>query len=217
MLDFILGKLNLLIMVTAIFAIVAYFSFFVDQSVVDRKASQILSRFAEDTRTTVNAQNLCNKSTLTVPPYLCSQGCGSSGNRTYFKVRISRISGSGTEPNTLVYSLLETKAGVSEGRILSSEPYQMKADIRLFDFDVDIGLFREATGNSIVLNPQSAPSPTDSILLVKETFEGRETLFVVPCSSDIGALTDYCSDNFDELVHIVSAERGAGGVFNCVP
>ncbi|MFH0955354.1 MAG: hypothetical protein V1777_04595 [Candidatus Micrarchaeota archaeon] len=233
MLDFILSKLNLLIMVTAIFAIVAYFSFFVDQSVVDRKASQILSRFAEDTRTNVNSQNLCNVSTLTIPPYLCSQGCGSSSNRVYFKVRISKIPESGTDPtlpsyspNTLVYSLLESKAGVTQGRVLASQPYQMKAQIRLFSFNPIIGSFSEVTdpnGNS-VLDPQSAPSPTDSILLVKETFEGNETLFVVPCSSDSAALNDYCNDYFDILINGkpggfigVKNEPGRNGVFNCSP
>lgn len=226
MLDFILSKLNLLIMVTAIFAIVAYFSFFVDQSVVDRKASQILSRFAEDTRTNVNSQNLCNVSTLTIPPYLCSQGCGSSSNRVYFKVRISKIPESGDpglpaySPNTLVYALLESKAGVTQGRVLASQPYQMKAQIRLFSFDPGLNSFSEVTdpNGNITLNPQSAPSPTDSILLVKETFEGNETLFVVPCSSDSAALTDYCNDNFAKLIALVKSERGgATGIFNCNP
>lgn len=219
MLDFILSKLNLLIMVTAIFAIVTYFSFFVDQSVIDRKAGQILSRFAEDTRTAVNSQNLCNQSTLSIPPYICALGCGNESKRIYFKVGISVIPRQGDSQNTLVYTLIEKQSN----RIMAAQQYQMKANIRLFSSDVQTGSFIEdlTAPYKIDLDPQSAP-PTDSILLIKEVFKGQETVFVVPCSSDSTSQNDFCTDNFDTLLNGKSGgfigiknEPGRAGVSNC--
>ena len=91
MLAFILSKMNLLLMVTAIFALMAYFTFFVSQSVVLREAQELLGRFSEDTYGVLTSSGQCHQTIVPIPRYIYAIGSGERRNQLRFLLHISKI------------------------------------------------------------------------------------------------------------------------------
>lgn len=204
MLGFILSKLNLLIMVTAIFAIVSYFSFFVAKSVENREASELLNKFAEETYGVLSSTGLCHQSVIRVPPHISSIGTGELNNRLRFLVNIDKIAGTPTTPTKIIFSILRKK----DGTVIDSRSFETQADVRLFqwypDAAADIDEVSGVAPQNVQINPVSK-IPTESILLVKEVLQGKTTLFLIPCSTQSG----YCSANY------AAAQTKIGRNFNC--
>ncbi len=214
MLGFILSKLNLLIMVTAIFAIVTYFTFFVGETAVSQQAQQTLERFVEVTRDAIKSPTLCHRVSIGIPPFIYSLASGQPNNRIFFKVKISKIAGNPSAsppvPSELIFAMVRS----FDNKVLAAQRFGTTAEIKLYDWKANIpdALPEAAAGIPIELDPQSAPNPTDSMWIIKETFEGNDFLYVVPCSSGGGI----CGANFEKLLRSVRNSR-TPQVFNCEP
>ena len=211
MLGFILSKMNLLIMVTAIFAIVAYFVFFLNLSLVGREAQTVLNGFVEETYGVLSSTGQCHQTIVTIPSYIRSVGSGEVNNRLRFLVRIAKIPNPQSEKTTISFSILNKK----DNKVLAAQPFATDAQVELFNWEAENGLggaLLPAETEPVLINPVSAP-PTDSILLVKEVFLGKPFLYVIPCSSD----SAWCTKNF-ETVRDMSKQgeilNHTGG-FNC--
>ncbi len=213
MIGFILSKLNLLILVTAIFAIVAYFSFWLGDQMVSQQAQQIINRFSRNAGNIIHAPNQCNITSLTIPTWIEFFGNLETGNRFFYLLEISKLenvptaSGSGTI-NNLIVSVIDKK----RQRVIAAKALGTTSAIRLFKWSPKDDIFEETMppGKNTVLNPQSAPLKTDTVYLVKEIYHGDSFFYVVPCSSEAHS----CEANLEKLGAIIAGERS--GVSACV-
>lgn len=213
MLGFILSKLNLLIMVTAIFAILTYFTFFVGQSVELRESQAILNNLVEETYGVLSSTGQCHQTVATIPRYIHSVGTGEFNNRLRFFVEISKTQAPGSAKTTISYSILARKPGQEPVR-LAARPFSTDADVQLWAWDSTKGATPILkTDPTILVNPNSVV-PTDSLLLIKEVYLDHITLYIITCSSDTG---DWCKKNFEDLKTHVDASRSNCGTecFNC--
>ena len=214
MIGFILSKLNLLILVTAIFAIVAYFSFWLGESMVSQQALQIINRYARNAENVIFAPNQCNVTSVTIPAWINFFGNIETGNRFFYLLDISKIenvstTAGGKPMNNLIVSVLDKKTK----NVVAAKSFGTTATIRLFSWNPKNDELAELLppDKNTTLNPQSAPSPTNSVYLVKEIYNGEPFFYVIPCSSQAHG----CEANLQKVGDMVAGQRG--GASPCLP
>ncbi|MBS3061438.1 MAG: hypothetical protein J4215_02540 [Candidatus Diapherotrites archaeon] len=223
MLDYILSKLNMLILVTALFAIGSYFAFYLAQSLEKQQADTVLSQITEDAFGVINSSSICHEVTLTLPPYINTLGRSEGGNKLYYLFQINSqenvLADLSTDPaNALIFSIRTKK----DNQVLSAQRIVTNAHIQIFEWDARSGTtdpltalkipVPDALGNIFVtLNPVAAPTPPENaVKLVKEVYNGETYLYVIPCSSRV----HQCETNYGYAVARIKSTR-LGGVYNC--
>lgn len=216
MLGFILSKMNLLIMVTAIFAIVAYLALFIGRSLEVREAQAVLDKLVEETYGIVSSTGQCHQTIVAIPRYIHSIGTGELNNQMKFLVHVNKIPAAGGK-TTISYSIWPKKSD----KALAAQPFGVESsvEVELWEWDnVHGGMPIDGPKDEIIINPNSEIA-TDSLLLVKEVYLGKTTLFIATCSSELG---DWCKKVFLSqdptklgLKQKVLDRRGTGAKFNC--
>ncbi|MDD5163663.1 MAG: hypothetical protein PHD95_05660 [Candidatus ainarchaeum sp.] len=223
MLAFALSKMNLLILVTALFAIVAYFMFGLTDFFVASSATQMVNAKAEQALGIANSNKLCFSSPVNIPSAIKYFG----GSKDFFyAMKISRepettVSG---ENNTLIFSIVNRR---EQNRIIAAKSIDIDAEIILFEWSYDnaTGIDALKQKNSIVVDPQAA-NPQNSFMLIKETFKGKNYVYVISCSFT----SDICYGNMQDIrvkiksgcipnveAHDSSCFCIPGGVFDSLP
>ncbi len=83
MLGFTLSKMNLLILVTALFAIIAFFMFSLTDIMVGRAAQQMVDSYVQSIAIAVSGKELCSMSPFTVPETIQYFG-GMQPSKSYY-------------------------------------------------------------------------------------------------------------------------------------
>lgn len=214
MLDYALSKINMLIMVTAIFAIMTYFAFYLGRSLEKQQADLVLSNMTEDAFGVLNSSSICHQVNLTLPPYINTLGRADSGDRLYYVLQVHSQTnikpGSDPQLNAIIFSIRDKKTK----EILAARQINTTAAIELFSWSSGLSSSQAVSrvnppDNNIELNPQSAISPENAIRFIKEVYNGESTLFVIPCSTS----NNFCQTNYASVVTQILSERSR---FNCV-
>src|SRR3989338_1542031 len=136
MLDFILSKLNLLILVTAIFAIVSFFAFGLTDIAKVKEATELASRIQEKSFALASSPSYCLSDAYFLPDEL-----EIAGSSYYYVVKVSkRTIDSGSEPiNILIFSIYprdEMKKHFGDitytPKAIAADSFRTKAEISLF-------------------------------------------------------------------------------------
>ncbi len=213
MLDFILSKFNMLILVTAMFAIGSYFAFYLAQSLEKQQAQTVITQITEDSFGLLNSPTLCHQTTLTLPQYINTLGRTDTGNKLYYIFRVTRQENinnaalASERLNAVIFSIRNKKTG----EILAAERIITPGNVQLFKWDSTTGGVSMATDH-VDLNPNSAVIREDALKVIKEVHNNLTTLFVIPCSSD--PRTHQCEANYGNAVNLITATR-TGGRWNC--
>jgi len=198
MLGFVLSKLNLLILATAIFAIVGFFAIGLTGISKVNEASELASRMKEKADALANSASYCISDSYPVPNELYV-----AGNEFYYVLVVSKEIielEDGGEVNTLIFSVysrseMERSFDISDykAKAIAATSLRTKADLRLFGTDYDEG--KVFTGSIIEQDPiyidPQAVNPTTHLYFVKEVVGGEPTLYVIGCGP--GSLV--CSAN----------------------
>ena len=91
MLGFSLSKLNLLILVTATFAIIAYFMFGISDQIINSAAQQTVGAYSGKAANVITSQSLCFKTDATIPPNISYFGGLNDAKRFFYLMNISRF------------------------------------------------------------------------------------------------------------------------------
>ncbi len=186
MLGFTLSKLNLLILVTALFAIVSFFLFGLTDLIVSDLAQQNVKAYSETVFGLVTGDILCRKSTVTIPEAIEYFGGLSPTKRFYYMMYIKRFPPEGVEEgklNTLIFQIASRK---EQDKIIATSSIDLNSNIYLFGWDSESTdtIIEQPT---ITLDPESPGIATrNSMVLVKEIFGGNNNLYVIACSSAAG-------------------------------
>ncbi len=203
MLSFILSKFNLLILATALFAIVAYFAFGFRDTVESVLAAQQATTITANASMLLSADTLCGATDIKLPKTLSPYNVlGFS-----YKVRLRSIPLAGK--NLFIAEIMQRHKYISIGSpyVLASSRRDLNAKIFFFTYkDGELCPSEETE-----LDPRGAPYPMDEFLLIKETYNGENYFYVVPCSSYHPEL---CSSNLASLGCYLYKKRGVES--NCV-
>jgi hypothetical protein len=168
--------MNLLILVTALFAIVAYFMFGLTDFFVASSATQMVNAKAEQALGIANSDKLCFSSPVNIPSVIKYFG---DSKDFYYAMKISREPET-TIPdkdNTLIFSIVNRR---EQNRVIAAKSIGIDAEIILFEWNSKEDILTQKK-DSILIDPQ-ATVPVNSFMLIKETFKGKNYLYVIACS-----------------------------------
>jgi len=190
MLAFTLSKMNLLILVTALFAIIAFFLFGLTDIVVAELAQQMVNDYSKTASGLVSGQVLCRKSTTTVPEAIQYFGGLMPGMRFYYVMHVKRFPET-PEEGELTSLIFQIASRKERDKIIATSSIDVNAKILLYDWDPETDIFLEKP--AITLDPASAGVETkNSMVLVKELYNGQRYLHVIACASS----SAICENNF---------------------
>lgn len=218
MLGFTLSKMNLLIFVFAIFIILGYFLASLTNIVIAQNAQQIATQYGDLAYGKVKSNTLCDRSdSVRIPREINIFGsAGGNSGQNYFYVMAFSQNTKGKQ-NTLIVSVAPRK---KPDNILASASFDSATEFKFYSLNVnDLTLAdKDSAGNFLnktVLDPQ-ASIPVDSVSLVKEVFEGKTIMHVIPCSSTLAI----CASAMGQVGCILCQERGGNRDSNtskCIP
>lgn len=184
MMGFTLSKLNLLILVTALFAIISFFLFSLTDLVVSDLAQQMAKDQSETVFGLATGDFLCETSTVTLPESIQYFGGLMPSQRFYYVMHVKRYPEE-PEPdslNTLIFQIASRK---DPDKIIATSSIDINARIYLYDWDPETDIMEEKS--AMTIDPESAGVATkNSMSLVKEVYQGQEYLHMIACSSSSG-------------------------------
>lgn len=203
--------MNLLILAVAMFAIIAFFmssfmhvaNIFAAQSILGGVSTKAASLSTSD--------SYCDAVIQYFPREIRS-----AGSSFYYALKISVVDSeyNGEPVNYIVFSVFprsELVRGASQKDLfgpmespnaIAAESARTFADVQLFEYNIANNRI-EKTNDFTVIDPQGNPY-TDGVVLVKQVDAGKETIYVVPCTTSgnvcsanarlAGCLAKYGSD-----------------------
>ncbi len=183
MLGFTLSKLNLLILVTALFGIIAFFLFVLTDMMVARSAQQMVSDLVETTAGITTGDAFCKEETVTIPEEITYF----SGRRFYYIMKISREPAE-YNPEYLSKLIFKVASRKEQTKFIATNSYDMNAEILLYQWPVAGGVIATdlKEQSSSILDPMSEPPVSNSIMLIKEVYNRENFLHVIACNTDPG-------------------------------
>ncbi len=212
MLGFTLSKLNLLIFVTAIFAIVAFFTFVLVKIVQTNELNLLLDRVKVKSEALVNSPSYCDTTFYYFPPEVKV-----SGDPFFYTVRISKQATevNGEDLQYLIFSAFARRDKEFKDA-LSADSLKTAANLVIFSHEPLLRILDD--DESAVVDPQAKP-PLNAIGLVKEVVGGKATLYIVPCLAE----ANQCLVRLEQAgcyakVHgDVTCQNGSERGFLCLP
>ena len=207
MMGFTLSKLNLLILVTVLFSIISFFLFALTGIVVGNLAQLMVRDYSESVFGLVGGgdDKLCHTTTVTVPESLKYFGGMTPTQYFYYIMNIKRLPKEFDEKrlSTLIFQIASRK---EPDKIIATSGIDINAQIIFYDWETDPEDRLVETG-SITLDPMSIGiSPKNSMILIKEVYNGKTYLHVIACSSS----ASQCAVNLDRASCWLSTCEDAG-------
>ncbi len=220
MLGFTLSKMNLLILVFAVFAILSFFLMNLQNIVVGREANQLVKQYSDVVRQKVRSNNLCDSSLgVYIRPEINFFTSGNSSQRFLYVLNISKKWISDPESqDVLIFSISPRK---EREKIIAADSVYSKAVFRLYSYNpndspavktADVS----ATDSNTVLDPQ-ATVPVNAMNVVKEVYNGTTYIHVIPCSN---VTSSVCENALGLAGCILCHERGGvrkDNASKCIP
>lgn len=215
MMGYILSKINLLILVMSLFAIIAYFMFGVSSMAANYEAKLIVDKLARQAESLVSTETYCDSTQAVFPARI-----DVVGSSFYYAVIISTQEIPGTDNDKFLIFSVTKRANLSE--VISSTKIRTNANIEIFSAieENEDGVLVLISDNveaaeQCIIDPQMAPSPYNKVIMKKEVKEGKQNLYIIPCSTDV----ELCGVNYADAEQI--SDCGSVGCnedsehFNC--
>ncbi len=182
MIEFILSKINLLILVVALFSTITFFTLNVGGIFLAGEVKQELDKYAVTLNGMIVAPTTCDSKPTSIP-----NKYSSFGNNIFYKLTISQFPDpAGIAGTRIIFSASDVKR---PNTILAASSLSTQADVVIMDVSGG-SVVPLSSGEELVLDPQGVP-PTNAFYAVKSVKLGRTTLYVFPCA--ITAASDTCT------------------------
>lgn len=181
MIDFTLSKINLLILVIALFSVISFFALNVGKIFLVGEVKQELDKYSSTLNTSVLAPTTCDSKPFAIPDKFIS-----FGNNVFYKMYISKTDDPlGTR---LIFGVSDIR---NPDSLLAASSLATTAEVILFDrLGENFVVLDE--GEELVLDPQSVP-PRNAFYGVKSVKQGKTFLYIIPCAITPNGET--CSTN----------------------
>ncbi|MEK6902718.1 MAG: hypothetical protein AABX02_03990 [archaeon] len=174
MIEFTLSKINLLILVVALFSIISFFSLNVGKIFLVNEVKQEMDKYALTLNSMLVAPTTCDSKPFAIPPKFTS-----FGNNIYYRMFISTTSD--PSGSRLIFAVSDIRTPTS---VLAASSLATDSKIVIIDQDNENG-FQILPSNDpnafLELDPQDVP-PRNAFYAVKSVKAGLPTLYIFPCS-----------------------------------
>ena len=209
MLGFTLSKINLLILVTATFAIVAFFMISLSGVVIRISAQQMVSAYSEKAANVITSESLCFRTGLTIQRNISYFGGIAEPKRFFYKMHIWRYPEDYDEEylTSVIFAISDRK---DDDKVIASKKIDVNAQVIFYDWNPEKDLAHvDGDAKSVTLDAESAILRKDSLVLFKEVLLGKSYLHIIACSSE-----GTCPTNCEAASEILASQRGSES--NCV-
>lgn len=187
MIEFSLSKLNLLIFVTAIAAIVIFFITTFNSSLKTRQSYELVYKVGKEIKTGIENESYCTVKFITIPKTIQTN----TGTSDTFNMRYKlNISSYGEDTKKIVLTVMDRK---KEPKIYAAYDIDYNGAIALYksesctDFpNCDIQLSEDY---SVDYDPSKRDSIDSQILFAKIISDGKPLVFLIPCLEKKGIYT----------------------------
>jgi hypothetical protein len=170
LIDFTLSKINLLILVVALFSIISFFAVNVGKVFLVGEVKQELDKYSSTLNTSIIAPTTCDSKPFAIPDKFTS-----FGNNVFYKLYISTAPD--PQGTRLIFAVSDIR---NPDSLLAASSLATTATVVIFENAggtfVPIGADEE-----LELDPQSVP-PRNAFFGIKSVKEGRTFLYIVPCA-----------------------------------
>jgi hypothetical protein len=182
MIEFILSKINLLILVVALFSIISFFTINVGGIFLAGEVKQELDTYAYAINGMIVAPTTCDSKPISIPNKFSS-----FGNNIFYHLTISQYPDpNGIAGTRVIFAINDIKR---PNTILAASSLTTQAEVVVLD--LTNGIAPLLSGEELTLDAQAVP-PLNAFYAVKSVKQGRTTLYLFPCA--ITAYGNTCPD-----------------------
>ncbi len=195
MIEFSLSKLNMLIFVTAVAAIVIFFMAAVNSNMKTRQSYELVYKVGKELKTGIESNSYCTVKFIYIPKTIQTNSGSSDVFNIKYKLNISVYN---REPKTLVFAILDRKT--HKQRIYAAESIDYNGEIKLYKSNctnTDCNIVLVEDRNSVDYDPLKASSIDTTILFAKTIDDGKPKVYLMPClyKNGIYSCNDFLNSN----------------------
>jgi len=190
MIEFALSKLNLLIFVTAVAAIVVFFMGAVNSNMKIRQSYELVYRVGRELKIGIESNSYCTVKFIEIPKTIQTSSVGSDTFSIKYKLNVSVHNFTdqtiGSTKRKIVLAIIDRKQ--NKPKIYAAYDIDYEGNVELYeseyvDGQYDINL---SDTNSVNFDPFKAYSIDRTILFIKKTENGIPKIYLIPCMKKNG-------------------------------
>lgn len=189
MIEFSLSKLNLLIFVTAIAAIVIFFIGTFNSSLKTRQSYELVYKVGKEIKTGIENESYCTVKFITIPQTIQTNSGTSDAFNMRYKLNVSSYS-LGGDTKKLVLTVMDRK---EKPKIYAAYDIDYNGSIALYESEgcpnfPDCAI-EKSNNYSVNFDPSRRDSINSQILFAKIISNGKPLVFLIPCLEKKGIYT----------------------------
>ncbi len=170
MIEFTLSKINLLILVIALFSIISFFALNVGRIFLVGEVKQELEKYSITLNGMVIAPTTCDSQPFSIPPKFTS-----FGNNVYYRLHISKAPDPGG--TRVIFTVSDVRA---PDKVLAAASLATEAEVVVYSLEGGpVSVLNDL--EDLELDPQAVP-PVNAFYAVVSVNSGKKTLHIFPCS-----------------------------------
>lgn len=184
MIEFSLSKLNMLIFVTAVAAIVIFFMAAVNSQMKTRQSFELVYKVGKELKTGIESNSYCTVKFITIPKTIQTNSNGSDAFSIKYKLNISAYA----EKQKLVLAVIDRKQ--YKPKIYAAYDIDYEGTMKLYNSVCDANTQCNGSTNIAVVDgnpgivdfdPLKVNSIDTQILFAKTINNGSPTIYLIPC------------------------------------
>ena len=186
MIEFALSKLNLLIFVTAVAAIVVFFMGAVNSNMKIRQSYELVYKVGKELSAGIESNSYCTVKFITLPQKIYTNSGNSDAFTIKYKLNISSNVSPTQDPDSLekklVLAIIDRKT--NNPKIYAAYDIDYEGEVRFYDanYDGDTGNYDFSEPQEIVnYDPLKTKSIDTTLLFIKEIKNGKSIIYLIPC------------------------------------
>lgn len=194
--------MNLLILVVALFAIMAYFMFSLGEVMKGNQAGLMVNRYTKDISTLLTSATYCDRVVMNLPPHIAVLGQATF----YYTLKVS-MADSDDDPLNGNFLIFGVRSKTDPDYLLATATVRSMAMPHLF-FRNEAGKFVEVSENNLAegieLDPQAYP-PWNAFAVIKKVIKGKQHVFIIPCNpTPLGGLV--CDSEISQVFEVIKGQ-----------
>lgn len=187
MIEFALSKLNLLIFVTAVAAIVVFFMGAVNSNMKIRQSYELVYKIGKELKVGIESNSYCTVKFIDIPKKIYTNSGGSDAFSINYKLNVSAHNFTntdiGSEQKKIVLAIIDRKS--YKPKIYAAYDIDYNGNVYFYESDCTNNTGCEIklndTNFSVNYDPLKASSIDTTILFIKKIENGIPNIYLIPC------------------------------------
>ena len=179
MIEFALSKLNLLIFVTAIAAIVVFFIGSVNSNMKIKQSYELVYKVGKELKIGIDSSSYCTVKFIDIPRKIYVNSGGSDAFSINYKLNVAMVKSHDEGTGKIVLSVIDRKP--KKPQIYAAYDIDYNGEVEFYDSNFSNGSYQFNETKTANFDPQKSNSIDNTILFVKKIESGKPKIYLIPC------------------------------------